>query len=780
MLRGAVLLAAASVAAAQGHGAVPVTDEAYKMRPCRPGFDQFAFCNTTLSKAERVDALIGLLKDDEIPALLTAREGGGGSPGPPGNISRLGLPAYDWGLNCIHGVQSSCVKDSNGEIYCPTSFPNPVNLGASWNDSMWKTMGYVIGKEARALFVAGATEWSNWSDRPHIGLDCWSPNININHDPRWGRNQEVPSEDPILNGIFGAAITKGQQFSSDDPKYVMSIATIKHWDAYSLEDSDGFTRHNFDATLNNYTFSDTFFPAWRRTVKDAGALGVMCSYNAVNGQPTCANEFLHDVLRNTFEFSGYVSSDTGAVQDIYDQHHFVKTPQEAACVAIKAQTDIDSGKVYHDALLSGVQQGLCTMDDVKQALRNTFGLLFDMGLFDPVDNQPYWNYNVDVIGMEHHQAAAKQAAKESMVLLKNNNTLPLAKGKKIAVIGPHYNSTQMMVGNYYGQICKDNTFNCVETIYNAIKRYNQGGSTTAAQGCSITGSSTNGFPAAMSLVEEADIVVLAIGIDESVEAESHDRTAIDLPGVQQQLVSQVLAKANSMGKKTAMVMMNGGMVALGSLPSTSGALLEAFYPSIYGGDAIASTLFGENTMLGGKMPYTVYPADYINEITMDKMSMNDVQTPGRSYKYYTGPTEFDFGFGLSFTTFELAVVTAPSSMSCESTATATVAIKVTNTGKVEGDEVVQLFRKGGTGGTNGIPVAKQLVAFKRVHLSPGASTTVTFSISRADFADVMDNGNRVCSPATRDLIASNGNDQVLTIPFSTTGSTATVAVFPMV
>eukprot|EP01059_Diplonema_ambulator_P036219 TRINITY_DN8956_c0_g1_i1.p1 TRINITY_DN8956_c0_g1~~TRINITY_DN8956_c0_g1_i1.p1 ORF type:complete len:793 (+),score=284.79 TRINITY_DN8956_c0_g1_i1:41-2380(+) len=779
MIRSALVLAAAALVSGQGNGAVPITQAAYNERACRPGFDQFQFCNTSLTKDQRLEALIGLIHDDEIPALLTAREGGGGSPGPAGNISRLGLPAFDWGLNCIHGVQSSCIKNTTtGAIYCPTSFPNPVNLGASWNASMWHTMGRIIGRETRALFVAGATEWSNWSGRPHIGLDCWSPNININHDPRWGRNQEVPSEDPTINGIFGAEITKGQQWSEADNKYVMSVATIKHWDAYTLEDSDGYTRHNFDATIDNSTFADTFFPAWRATVKDAGALGVMCSYNAVNGIPTCASPFLRDVLRNTFEFKGYVSSDTGAVQDIYDQHKYVQTEVEAACAAIKVQTDIDSGVVYHDSLLAGVQQGLCTMDDVKTSLKNTLGLLFDMGLFDPVENQPYWNIPASEVGSAASVALSNQATRESMVLLQNQNkALPLPKGKKIAVVGPHYNSTEMMVGNYYGQICADNTFNCVETIFDAIKRYNQGGTTTAAQGCSISGTSTNGFASAIQLVKDADIVVLAIGIDQTVEAESHDRTTIDLPGVQKEFVAQVAAAAGS--KPKVIAMMNGGMVALGGIVGQVDAILEAFYPSIHGGDAIASTLFGENDRLGGKMPYTVYPANYVNEIMMDKMSMNDPATPGRSYKYYTGPTEFTFGFGLAFTTFTVDVVQAPQNIGCHDTAGLPVIVKVTNTGSVAGDEVVQLFRNNGTVG-NGLPVIKKLVAFQRVHLEPGQSVQVTFTVTAYDFANIAVNGDRICSAAAYTMLVTNGNDQTHTFVTNTAGGPSTIASFPMV
>ena len=200
-------------------------------RACLPGkTDSFPFCNVSLSIEERVENLISLLNDDEIPPLLTAREGGGGSPGPPGNISRIGLPEYDWGVNCIHGVQTTCGTTTNGTIVCPSSFPNPNSLGATFNRSMFREIGSIIGVELRSLWLQGATEANAWSGRPHAGLDCWSPNININRDPRWGRNQEVPSEDPYYNGIFGTEYTKGLQ-EGEDSRFVQAVVTLKHWDA---------------------------------------------------------------------------------------------------------------------------------------------------------------------------------------------------------------------------------------------------------------------------------------------------------------------------------------------------------------------------------------------------------------------------------------------------------------------------------------------------------------------------------------------------------------------
>lgn len=291
--------------------AMPPIPSTVGTRACLPPHHRYPFCNASLPLEMRVDDLISRLRPHEIPPLLTAREGGGRSPGPPGNISRLGLPEYDWGVNCVHGVQTTCGR-VGGAVRCPTSFPNPNALGAAFNGSLWRAIGTAIGVELRSLWLQGATEADPWSGRPHAGLDCWSPNINVARDPRWGRNQEVPSEDPYVNGRFGEEYTRGLQ-RGEDPRFLQAIVTLKHWDAYSLEGSDGFTRHNFNARVSKYSLASTYLPAFRRAVVEGGAAGVMCSYNMINGVPTCASPMLNATLRGHWGFDGYVTSDTGAV-----------------------------------------------------------------------------------------------------------------------------------------------------------------------------------------------------------------------------------------------------------------------------------------------------------------------------------------------------------------------------------------------------------------------------------------------------------------------------------
>ncbi|EDQ89770.1 uncharacterized protein MONBRDRAFT_36817 [Monosiga brevicollis MX1] len=575
-----------------------------------------------------MQSLISLIHDDEKPPLLTAREGGGGSPGPPGNVSRIGLPEYDWGMNAIHGVQSSCIKDDDGTVYCPTSFPNPVNYGFTWNYSAYLELGRIIGVETRALWLAGAVEASTWSGRPHIGLDTWSPNINIARSPLWGRNQEVPGEDPFMNGQFGKAYTLGLQ--GDDDTYLQAIVTLKHWDAYSLEDSDGATRHNFNAIVSNFSLMDTYWPAFRVAVTEGKAKGVMCSYNAVNGIPTCAHPLLRTVLRDLWKFDGYVSSDTGAVEDISDNHKYTPSWATAACAAIRdGQTDIDSGAVYMKSLLQGVSEGHCRMEDVDNALRNTLRLRFELGLFDPVENQSYWHVPLAAVNTNASRATNMLHTLESMVLLQNkNNVLPLASNTKVALIGPHAKAQEDMVGNYLGQLCPDNNFDCVVSPHDALVSILGTDAVTYAPGTNVTTCSQSHIDEAVSVATAADVAVLMLGIDESIEAESNDRKSIDLPECQHQLASAIFA----VGKPTVIVLLNGGMLAIENEKQQADAIIEAGYPGFYGGTAIAQTLTGQNEHLG----------DYINWINMSDMEMTS--GPGRTYRYYKNETLWAFHF----------------------------------------------------------------------------------------------------------------------------------------
>jgi xylan 1,4-beta-xylosidase len=738
-------------------------------RACQGGISSFPFCDPTLDIEQRLTDLIGRIHTDEKPGLLTARYS------PKGNISRIGLPAYDWGENSVHGDQTRCV----GSI-CPTSFPNPNGLGAAFNFSIVQHMANIMGIELRALWLQGAGE-NHANDLPATGLDVWSPNINLVRDPRWGRNQETNGEDPFLNGLYGAAYTKGIQNGADD-RYMLAIVTLKHWAAYSLENYGGIDRHHFDALVSKYDMGLSYTPAFRHSVVDGKAAGVMCSYNAVNRVPSCANQFLNYTLREAFGFDGYVTSDTGAVSDIFQNHHYANSWEEAVQVALHAGTDINSGGVYLDHMISALSRGLISEDDIDLALRRTLGLRFKLGLFDPIENQPYWHVPMSAVNTAESQEFNLFSTLSSLVLLQNNNkTLPFSPGKRVAVVGPHANATKQMVGNYIGQICPGgmNDFSCIVSPYLAIRELNdaQGGTTTMVQGCNVTGNDTSGFQAAVDAANAADFVVIMLGLDQTVEREGFDRTQIGLPGVQEQFALKVLAS----GKPAVIVLMNGGIVAIDRVKAVAPAILEAWYPCFQGGTAIAQTLFGKYNP-GGKLPVTYYGENYVNEVDMYSMDM--AKAPGRTYRYYTGTPLWPYGYGLSYTSFELtcAECGTPHVLSNNDTASSSMSLTVSvrNTGSMAGDEVVQVYyyppsfadlQPLGIPHLTSQPLLKQLIAFERVHVLPGDTKSVTLVIDVDSLTVGTVIGDVIQVIGAYQLHVTNGVDQSITSTIKVTGDT---------
>jgi beta-glucosidase-like glycosyl hydrolase len=576
---------------------------------------------------------------------------------------------------------------------------------------------------------------------------------------------ETTSEDPLINGLYGALHSQGLQ-QGVDPRYKQAIITLKHWDAYSLEDSDGFTRHNFDAIVSPFALANSYQPAFKRAVIDGEASGVMCSYNSVNGKPTCANEELVATLRGEWGFTGYLTSDSAAVEDIWTSkakggHEYVKTKEEGACVAIRnGTTDVCSGTTYHDALLQSVAAGLCSREDVNAALRRTFTVRMQLGLFDPAENQPYFHMGMDTVGTPATIEARRISTLEGQVLLKNaGGALPFPKGGKIAVIGPHGRATLAMAGNYLGQLCPDNKFECIQSPFDAITAANAGGSVTFTLGCNITGTDASGIPAAVDAASAADRVVLFLGIDGTIEGESNDRDSIDLPSIQHQLAAAVAGA----GKPTAIVLFHAGSLDISAELGNAAiaAIVEAGYPGVVGGAGVAATLLGDNDRLGGKLSYTVYPASYVNQIKMSEMEL-DVGV-GRGYRYYTGTPVLPFGFGLAFTTFSFSTLAAVSAGTQTGLRLRTepdgwgvrrvgdgggngpafgesimMSVNVTNTGAVTGDTVVQAFLTptavpAYTLPAGRLPLIKQLFGYQRVHLAPGETVTVNIPVTAATF-----------------------------------------------
>jgi len=631
-------------------------------------------------------------------------------------IPRLGLPAYNYWNEALHGVANNGIA---------TVFPEPVGMASTWNPELLHQEGHVVGLEGRAKF-------NNYISKHHgdakwwTGLTFWTPNINLFRDPRWGRGQETYGEDPYLTATIGVEFIKGIQ--GDDPNYMLAMACAKHYAVHSGPEAD---RHRFDATTPERDLYETYLPQFEMAVCEGHVGGIMGAYNAVNGVPVCANSFLlTDLLRKQWGFEGYVVSDCGAIGDIWGrgQHHYVNTPEEAAAAAVKAGCDLCCGGDYN-ALVRAVQQGLITEKEIDQALYHTLWTRFRLGLFDPAEKVPYSNITIKDNDTPEHRQLALQIARESLVLLKNDGILPLnrAKIKRIAVIGPNGNSMSMLHGNYNG------TASHPISILNGIKQLaGTNVEVTFAQGCPLTTKTNRGIAAwsrqdndttrslpelnaeALSHATNADLIIYVGGITPAQEGEMFDRDSIELPEVQEKLVQALYAT----GKPVVMVNCSGSAIALPWEATNLPAILQAWYPGEEGGRAVAEVLFGEVNP-SGHLPVTFYRA------TTNLPAFTDYSMTNRTYRYFNGTPLYAFGHGLSYTKFKfqdgkLDAKTIPAN------GTVKVSITIKNTGKRDGDEVAQVYYRHVN---SSVPQPKlALCGFTRVHLNRGETGHVTVEV----------------------------------------------------
>ena len=349
-------------------------------------------------------------------------------------IDRLGIPAYNWWNEGLHGVARAGYA---------TVFPQAIGLAATWDDDLMHRVADVISTEARAKYNDAIAHGNR---ARYFGLTFWSPNINIFRDPRWGRGQETYGEDPYLTGKLGVAFVRGLQ--GDDPKYFKTISTPKH---YAVHSGPEVLRHQFNVPVSAHDLMDTYTPAFRATIVEGKAQSVMCAYNSVSGAPACANEKLLDLLRDKWGFNGYVVSDCGAIGDIYAGHRYVLTIEQASSVAVKSGTDLSCGEEY-SYLREAVRNRLLSMADIDESVRRLFAARFRLGMFDPQEQVPWSKISLSENDSAPHRELALQAARESIVLLKNQNGfLPLKRNyKRIAVIGPNADSLDILLGNYNG------------------------------------------------------------------------------------------------------------------------------------------------------------------------------------------------------------------------------------------------------------------------------------------------------------------------------------------
>ena len=674
----------------------------------------FPFLNPHLPLEERITDLIGRMTLAEKCSQLRYN-----APA----IERLGVPAYNWWNEALHGVAR------NGRA---TVFPQAINLAATWDAALVERVAGAVADEARAKHHAAVRRGAHGQ---YQGLTFWSPNVNIFRDPRWGRGQETWGEDPFLAGEMGAAYVRGLQ--GNDPQYLKTAACAKH---YAVHSGPEGLRHQFDAQPSRRDLWETYLPAFRRLVAE-GVESVMGAYNRVYGEPCCGSPFLlEDVLRRQWGFQGHVVSDCGAISDFHLHHRVTRSPEESAALALKSGCDLNCGAVYCNALEGAAALGLCAEADVDRALRRLLRTRFRLGLFDPPERVPFAATPMSVVRCARHARLARTAAASSIVLLKNRaGTLPIPPGvRKMALVGPYAANADVLLGNYYG--VSDRLVTLVEGL---AARLPEGVGLEYRLGCPPDHAKMNELDWSLGLAVESEYAVAALGLcpamegeeGESVLARAHgDRERIELPEHQIAYVRELRERIERRpGAKLIVVLFGGSPMAAPEIHELADAVLWAGYPGEAGGTAIADVLFGDAAP-AGRLPFTVPRS------TSALPPFEDYSLRGRTYKYMDEANVlYPFGFGLTYTVFRydaprLAATVGPD-------APLRVAVPVTNAGDRAADEVVQAYVRR-EDDSDGAPRFR-LAAFRRVRIGPGATRTVRLTIPAAAREQITEAGETI-------------------------------------
>jgi len=635
-------------------------------------------------------------------------------------VKRLGIKPYDWWNEALHGVAR------NGRA---TVFPEPIGLGATFNPTLVRTIGDIVSDEGRAKFEK-AREAGNYSR--YTGLTFWAPNVNIFRDPRWGRGMETYGEDPFLTGTLGAAYVKGIQ--GDDPFYLKAAACAKHFAVHSGPES---VRHSFDAVPSQRDLYETYLPAFERLVKEADVEVVMGAYNRVFGESASGSKFLlTDLLRGEWGFDGHVVSDCGAVDDIFGGHRIAADAAEASAIAIKAGLNLECGNSFH-SLKTAIDRGLLTEADIDKALEPLLMTQLRLGILYDDPDCPYYGIPASVVGSAEHYAVARQAAVESMVLLKNDHDLlPLRKDiQNVYVTGTAATDTYSMMGNYYGISDHYSTY-----LQGIVSMVSDGTNVNYKPAYTLVPTrDVNPGNFATAQAAQADYTIMFMGNNGTTEGEESDaisspsigdRLSIDLPENQLKFFREV-ARTRSSNNHLIVVLTGGSPINLKEIAAGADAVIMAWYPGQEGGDALAELLFGEKNF-SGRLPIT-FP------VSSDLLpAFDDYTMQGRTYKYMTDNTMYPFGYGLSYGSCqygELSLLTRKpkAGQSVE------VEIPVSNTGSVERTETVQLY----VSTPNALAGAprSQLVAFERITLQPGESRTVHFTVQPEQMKEFQQDGS---------------------------------------
>ncbi len=663
------------------------------------------------SAREKARSLVGQMTLEEKMSQLVY-----GAPA----IERLGIPAYNWWNEGLHGVARAGVA---------TSFPQAIALAAMFDRDEIQQVSTVTAIEGRAKY----NELSKHGDRDiYKGLTYFSPNINIFRDPRWGRGHETLGEDPYLTAELGKAFVIGLQGEGD---VMAASACAKHYAVHSGPES---IRHHFNAIANQKDFWETYLPAFEALVKDANVESVMGAYNRTNGEPCCGSKtLLVDILRSKWGFAGFIVSDCWALIDFHTGHGVTSSPEESAALAVKCGLDLNCGSIFLQ-LKSAFDQGLITEDQVTlsaERVMTTRYLLGILGEGSDFDKIPY-----EMVECREHLALAHETSLKSCVLLKNNGILPLKKDtlKTLGVIGPNADSRVALTGNYHGTSSRYITV--LEGLQDAC---GDDVHVLYAPGCDLYRRKTEALAfdndriaEAVIVAEHSDTVVLVLGLDETLEGEAPDdgnsmeagdKPDLLLPPVQQELLTRVLA----VGKPTVVVLLAGSSIDLSEAEAKADAVFLGWYPGARGGKAIADLLFGHRSP-SGKLPITFYYDEDLKHLP----EFTDYSMQGRTYRYLNRKPLYPFGYGKTYSDVRVLAASAEKDPKGGLLVTA----EVQNLGKIATEDVVQLYVKAED--SSFAPANPILCGFARVALTPGESKTVSLAVSPASLTVVDNDGNR--------------------------------------
>lgn len=654
------------------------------------------YLDKTLTPQQRAEALVAEMTVEEMASQLRYD-----APA----IDRLNIPAYNWWNEGLHGLARSGAA---------TMFPQAIGLAAMFDADLTEKAAQITAHETRAKYNA----YSAHGDRDiYKGLTLWAPNINIFRDPRWGRGHETYGEDPFLTAENGKAWVKGLQGQGTTLK---TAACAKHFAVHSGPES---LRHEFNAEATPKDLEETYLPAFEALIKEANVEGVMGAYNCVNGEPSCASDYLMSKLRE-WNFDGYFVSDCWAIQDFHQHHKVTANPVQSAAMALKAGCDVNCGCTYA-YILTALEEGLVTEEDIRTACTHLMRTRIRLGMFD--DQTEYDDIPYTSIASPEHKAVSLQCAERSMVLLKNNGILPLDETKlqTVAVIGPNADSRIALEGNYCGTADRYTTF-----LTGIQDRFS--GRVLYAEGCHLYKDRVSGlaqagdrYAEALAAAEASDLVVLCVGLDATIEGEegdtgnefsSGDKNDLRLPESQRILVDKILKT----GKPTVIVCAAGSSVNVEANPD---ALIHAWYPGSEGGKALAEILFGDISP-SGKLPVTFYE-------TADKLpDFTDYSMKNRTYRYAGDNILYPFGYGLTYSNI---VCTDLQYQDNKATVT------LTNTGSIPCEDVVQLYIKDSSEWA--VPNVS-LCGFKRIKLEAGQQQEVEIPLPPKSFTAVNDQGER--------------------------------------